>query len=126
MNHPQREIVRIGASAGRIVTVTPRRIHYIDVAGQEQVIDLETCARSWGRWHDAHSREFLPLPGATEQSIRAWNARCVGQRDLSAEPPWVAFLNERNTRFEFETYEAVYLELLGPLEKAGWHTFDLS
>jgi hypothetical protein len=124
MNHPQREIVRIGVSGARIVAVARQRIDYIDMAGQEQFIDLEKCASSWGRWHDDRSQEFLPLPGATGQGIAAWNARCVGQRGALDSPPWAEFMNERNTRFEFATYEALYTELLGPLMQAGWHTFD--
>jgi hypothetical protein len=126
MNDRQREIVQIGVSGARIVAVTHQRIDYIDIAGQEQFIDLEECAGGWGRLRDAQSQLFLPLPGATEESIAAGNACCVGQRDTSANPPWTEFMNKRNTRFEFATYEAVYTELLGPLRQAGWHTFDLS
>jgi hypothetical protein len=64
------------------------------------------------------------LPGATEQSAAAWNARCVGQRGASDNPPWVEFMNARMTRFEFATYEALYSELLTPLRREGWQTFD--
>jgi hypothetical protein len=124
MNHRQREIVRIGISGARIVAVTRQRIDYIDMAGQKQFIDLEECVRSWGRWHDDRRQEFLPLPGATEQGIASWNARCVGRRGALDNPPWAEFMNERNTRFEFATYEALYTELLGSLMQAGWHTFD--
>jgi len=96
------------------------------MAGQEKFIDQELCASRWGRQHEDRRQEFLPLPGATEDGIAVWNAYCVGQRDTSDNPPWAEFMNERNTRFEFATYEAVYAELLGPLMQAGWHTFDLS
>jgi hypothetical protein len=82
------EVIRIGASGARIVSVTQKRIEYIDVAGQEQFVDLEECATNWAGWHDNHSQEFLPLPGATEQGITAWNARCVGQRGATDDPPW--------------------------------------
>jgi hypothetical protein len=104
--------------------VTRQGIDYIDMAGQERFIDLEECARGWGRWHDDRSQEFLPLPSATEQSIAAWNARCVGQRGALDNPPWAEFMNERNTQFEFGTYEALYDELLRPLKRVGWHTLD--
>jgi hypothetical protein len=124
MNQPQREIVLIGVSGARIAAVTRRRIDYIDMAGQEQFVDLEESARRWGRWHDDRSQAFLPLPGATEQDAASWNARCVGQRGACDNPPWVEFTNERRTRFEFQTYEALYRELLRPLQAAGWHTFD--
>jgi hypothetical protein len=124
MDHPNREVVQVGASGARIVAVTHQRIDYFDMAGQARSIDLEECARSWGRWHDEHRREFLPLPGSSEQGIAAWNARCVGERGALDNPPWAEFRNERATRFVFETRDALYLELLTPLRKAGWHTFD--
>src|SRR5262245_20904353 len=94
MKDRQPEIVQIGVSGARIVAVTHQRIDYIDMAGQEQFIDLEECAGSWGRLRDAQSQSFLPLPGATEEGIAEWNARCVGQRDLSDSPPWAEFMNE--------------------------------
>src|SRR5262245_8204046 len=49
MSPPQHEIVRMGASGARIVAVTRQRIDYLDMAGREQFIDLEECARRWGR-----------------------------------------------------------------------------
>jgi hypothetical protein len=120
----QGEVVRIGVSGARIVAVTRQRIDYIDMVGQERFIDLEECAKGWAQLHDDRSQEFLPLPGATEQGIAAWNASCVGQRGALDNPPWAEFMNERNTRFEFGTYEALYEQLLRPLKRAGWHTFD--
>jgi hypothetical protein len=124
MDIPQGEVVRIGESGARIVAVTRERIEYIDMAGQERFVDLEECAGAWRQWHDDHRSEFLPLPGASAQDIVAWNARCVGVRGACDNPPWAAFRNQRNTRFEFASYDALYRELLNPLGKAGWHTFD--
>ena len=124
MDRPQGEVVRIGLSGARIVAVTPERIEYIDMGGEERFVDLRECARAWGQWREEHRSEFLPLPGASAQSIKAWNARCVGQRGACDDPPWAAFSNERQTRFEFPSYDALYRELLNPLRKAGWHTFD--
>jgi hypothetical protein len=124
MDHPHREVVQVGVSGARIVAVTHQRIDYIDMAGQARSVDLEACARGWGRWHDEHRGEFLPLPGSSEQGIAAWNARCVGERGALDNPPWAEFRNERATRFVFETRDALYRELLTPLGKAGWHTFD--
>lgn len=92
--------------------------------GQERFIDLEECARGWGQLHDDRRQEFLPLPGTTEQGVAAWNANCVGQRGALDNPPWAEFKNERNTRFEFGTYEGLYEQLLRPLKRVGWHTFD--
>jgi len=104
--------------------VNHERLEYIDGAGQEQVIELKECARNWVRWHDNHRQEFVLLPGASEADALIENARCVGQRGALDDPPWAELMNERKTRFEFESYEALYRELLGPLSRAGWGTFD--
>ncbi len=117
------EIVRIGASLARIVGVIRERVDYIDAAGDERFIDLDECARSWGLKR-AQSSDFVTLPGYTPESVASWNARCVGQRGALDIPPWVQFMNERRTRFEFTSYESLYKELLSPLKRAGWHTFD--
>ena len=118
------EVIRIGAFGGRIVSITQQRIEYIDMAGEVQFVDLDECAKNWGRSYDDHSHEFSLLPGASEQSVAEWNVHCVGQRGALDDPPWAEFTNARKTRFEFESHEALYAELLGPLMKAGWHTFD--
>ena len=50
MNHPEREIVRIGVAGARILGVARESIDYIDGACQKQFIDLEECSKNWGRW----------------------------------------------------------------------------
>jgi hypothetical protein len=40
MNQPEHDIVRIGISGARIMSVSHQRIDYIDMAGHEQFIDL--------------------------------------------------------------------------------------
>ena len=124
MGDPACEIVSIGVSGARIVGVTRERIDYIDAAGEERFIDLEECARSWERWR-AQSSGFQTLPGWTAQSAAAWQTRCVGQRGAVDNRPSAQLMNERRTRFEFTSYEALYKELLDPLKRAGWHTFDI-
>jgi hypothetical protein len=119
------EVVSIGVSNARIVGVSRERIDYIDAAGEERFIDLHVCARNWGRWRE-RSSGFRPLPGSTPESIAVWNARCVGERGALDNPPWAQFMNERCTRFEFSSDEALYQEMLDPLKQAGWHTFDTS
>ena len=118
------EVIRVGAFGARISSVAPKCLEYIDMAGQEQCIDLEECARNWVGWRENHRQDFVLFPGATEQSSNQWDARCIGERGALDNPPWAAFMNERKTCFEFETYEALHEDLLGPLMQAGWHTFD--
>ena len=48
MSRPEPETIRVGVSGARIVAVTSQRVDYIDMAGQEQFIDLEECAREVG------------------------------------------------------------------------------
>ena len=49
MGDPTSEVVSIGVSSARIVGVSRERIDYIDSAGEERFIDLDECARNWGR-----------------------------------------------------------------------------
>jgi len=117
------EVIRIETGSSRIISITQQRIEYLGLAGEPCTIDLEECARNYMRWHSDHSDEFVALSGPAE--VDAWNARCVGTRDLCDSPPWVQFMNERRTRFEFDSYEAIYRELLTPLSRYGWQTFDM-
>ncbi len=118
------EVVRIGVSSARINQITRHRIEYSDEMGNEHTIDLEKCVRNWLRLCDDRREDFVAFPGVSDESIAEWNKGCVGQRGALDDPPWVEFVGERRTRFEFKTYDAVYAELLGPLGSVGWHTFD--
>jgi hypothetical protein len=117
------EVIRVGSSRARIVRVTLERIEYLDMAGQDQVIDLKECARNWVQWSKGHDGDLVPVSGASQEEVDNWNARCLGQRG-GTYYQWVEFMNERKTRFEFETWEARLKELQGPLMVAGWNTFD--
>ena len=117
------EVIRVGSSGARILRVTPDRVEYLDMAGQGQVIDLKECARNWVQWSKEQGGDLVPMSSASQEEIHSWNARCVGQRGGSHHQ-WVEFMNERKTRFEFETWEARFKELQGPLMVAGWNTFD--
>ena len=123
MGDPTCEIVSIGVSGARIVGVTRERIDYIDAAGEERFIDLEECARSWERWR-AQSGGFSSVAGLDRGEPATWQTGCVGQRGAVDNRPSAQLMNERRTRFEFTSYEALYKELLDPLKRAGWHTFD--
>ena len=116
--------VRVGAGLARIVSVTPEQLRYCDADGSAHDIDLQQCAAQWVRWREEHAGEFVLFPGVDAEGSRAWNAGCVGERGACDDPPWVELRSEPRTRFEFESYDAVYAELLGPLGQAGWHTFD--
>ena len=93
------------------------------MVGRRQFVDLEKCARCWVRWSDDHSQQFLTLGDASQAEIDEENACTVGLRG-GGPPFWIEFMNERKTRFEFETWEALYRALQGPLLASGWRTFD--
>src|SRR5664279_5360434 len=104
------EIVRVGDSGARILRVTQESIEYLDMTGQSQSIDLQDCARNWVRWHGEHSEEFIPVPCASQIDIDMENAHCVGQRGADDRSWWIELMNQRKTRFEFETWEALCME----------------
>lgn len=116
------EVHRVGSSGSHIVAVTEKRIEYTDATGRGQFVDLQECAKNWQGWYNDHRQEFLPLGSQVE--IDAENARTVGLRGGSYPVWWAEFMNERKTRFEFGTWEALWRELQGPLMVAGWRTFD--
>src|SRR5271157_277264 len=125
MHQATPEVIRVGVSGARIVRVTHEFVEYIDMTGQVQSLDLEQCATDWVKWKKENKQSFLNVSGASEAEIDAWDARTVGTRGALDDPPWVEFMNERRTRFEFETYEALCAELRKPLGDAGWFTFDM-
>jgi hypothetical protein len=80
--------------------MTPESIEYTNEAGVDCIIDLKQCIKD-GR-----------------------PASIVGFRGMLDDTPWVRFLNERSTRFEFISSDEAYKNLLSPLSKFGWATLD--
>ena len=123
MTESSLEVVRIDGSVAPNLTVTPSQIQYTSVTGDPNTIELEECARNWMRLKREQADEFILVPGASRSDADKWDARCVGTRN-GCGPYWVQFMNDRNTRFEFATWEALMEHLVGPLARHGWHTFD--
>ena len=123
MNQHAPEIVRIGIAGAHVKSVSPEQVDYVDEAGKERFVDLEQCARNWVQHRNEHAQDFCLVSDASAEAVATWNSHCVGQRGALDDTPWVEFMNDRRTRLEFASYEAVYT-LLGPLSQAGWHTFD--
>jgi len=124
MNRRDLSTIRIGVADARVTSVTRERLEYLDEAGQAWSVDLEQCARNWVSYRQDHDREFVTLSGGSAERAATWNSRCVGRRGVLDVPPWVVFMDDRHTRFQFETQQAVYQYLLLPLRMVGWHTFD--
>jgi|SRR5579862_307806 len=85
--------------------------------------DPDTGERQGGRTACRPGRDLGRLG---QQLVGPERERCVGERDTSARPPWFEFRNERRTRFEFGTGDAVLRDLCRPLLIAGWNSFDLT
>jgi len=94
------ERVRLGVGVARIQRITPQGVEYTNEAGVDCVVELTRSAK-----------EERPM------SI-------VGFRGMLDDPPWVRFLNERSTRFEFTDSDEAYETLLYPLYECGWATED--
>ena len=126
------ELVRVGASPATITQVTRKKVEYINEAGRQLFVDLEECARIWicleraGMFPPESETDWGGLadntPGFSELEVSSGS--CVGLRGALDKPPWFQFLNRRRTQFEFKDYETIYAELIGPLGRAEWTTFD--
>ena len=95
MNEMVPEIVRIGAGNARIKCLTPQRVEYFDEAGQECTIELEECARNRVQYGQSWR----------EDGPRRRDFRVVAKCGFVDDPPWIEFMNERRTRFEFWSLE---------------------
>ena len=124
MKRTPKSPVQIGVGPARIVQVTPMQLDYIDGTGQKQSINLKACAQNWEKYIDDSRRQAEAQKRPLSESARAWNARCVGARDLLDAPPWVVFMDEQRTRFTFTSLAESYEQLLNPLGLVGWHTWD--
>jgi hypothetical protein len=96
------KVVRMGTGAAHIVSVTKRRIDYVDEGGREVFVDLDECARVWARRHGA--------PGPT---VGGKYMRFVGWRG----PTWIQFYDRRRTQFEFQTCDAMVGDVLMELRR---------
>jgi hypothetical protein len=107
------EIVRIGVAKACIKCVAPQRLEYFDEAGQECFVDLEECARNRVRdvesWRDDGARK-------SDYSL-------VAKGGFQDDSPYIEFMNNRRTRFEFESLEARQ-ELKSLLVKARWRVLS--
>lgn len=124
MSSSPKASVQIGIGLARIMQVTATQVEYIDGVGQRHSINLRECAQNWMNYADASRRQSETEQRPLSESARAWDASCVGIRDLLDDPPWVGFMNEQRTRFTFTSYAESYVQLLNPLGEAGWHTWD--
>jgi hypothetical protein len=122
------KLVRIGTGAAWISRVTRQAVDYVDAAGTSKSVDLMECAqtffclRSAGLFPPSDDLDWGKLASFYDYDL---TETCyIGLRGVLDRPPWFQFLNRRRTQFEFAEHLDIYEELLGPLSRAGWRTFD--
>lgn len=125
------ERVRIGEGMAKIDRITPTAVTYLDERGRAASIDLPECGRTyicltlggafpprddddWSTFADEHSHLI---------TVEA-RASVVGLRGVIDDPPWFQFLDRRRTQFEFQSRDAIEHELLLPLARCGFQTWD--
>jgi hypothetical protein len=100
--------MRIGEGGRRINGITHEQVSWFD--------------ENWVRWNEKNSSEMILLASREESDI--WNNGCVGCRGVVDNPRWVALTGKPETKFVFDSTEALDGQLIVPLDAAGWHTFD--
>lgn len=91
--------------------------------GNELKIDLEICSKNW----------------ITEYKYPATEYKCVGERDICANPPYFVLYGDEDIRINCKskrsfidfilgknTNEQLFLNFTDLLFKNNWSTFDLS
>ena len=124
------ELVRIGIGQSRITDISHGRCDYVDESGRALYVDLEECARIWacldGSLPDPdYDWSVLADSDPNFSAVDVSQHGCVGLRGAIDEPAWFQFLNRRRTQFEFEGgRDDIYAQLLTPLARVGWASFD--
>ncbi|MBB6214121.1 hypothetical protein HNQ80_000190 [Anaerosolibacter carboniphilus] len=110
-----------------IKSITSKGINYSDEAGEEKFIDFEECNENWIQYRKRTEK----LDDEKLANIKN-NDKCIGQRDICANPIFIEFFTRPFTRFEFkesdeypdpkEAFNCLQNEII----LAGWKTLDLS
>lgn len=110
-----------------IKSVTTEGISYVDENGIEGYVDFKQCSENWiqyrKRSENLNHEKVIELKRSS---------KCVGQRDICANPRFIEFFTRPFTRFEFiesDEYpdtEMAFCKLQNDIISAGWTTLDLS
>ena len=99
MSNPSPRRVQIGEGHGRIVRVGQDAVEYEDATGATHTIELASCRRS---------------P----------EGQVVGVRGALDDPPWFEFFGPHAVRMELDSDRALYQQLVIPLGRAGYCSYD--
>ena len=61
---------------------------------------------------------------ASKEESDIWNSGCAGCRGVMDNPRWLALTGKPETKFVFDSTEALDGQLIVPLDPAEWHMFD--
>ena len=111
-----------------IKNITAEGIAYVDDLGNDCFVDFKECNRNWIQYRirteKLHANEFENLKQID---------KCVGQRDICADPKFIEFFTSpKFTRFNFEKSaeyqnpEENFTKTQERILTAGWTTLDLS
>lgn len=104
--------------ANHVQSVDNWGIEYTDDNGNVQFIDFNVC---YGNYLERHYRTRSTNDDIDfEGRVR----KCIGQRDLYSNPPYIELFTNPPTRFEFPLKEGFY-ELRRKIDRANWRTIDL-
>jgi hypothetical protein len=113
-------IIRFASTT--IQSIDQAGIRFTDDQGNQQFIDFAICRTNWLRHINRTLDEMSPKSAD-------WHQRCVGRRNIIGTPPYIEFLTDPPTRFEFDSGQPNqddYRAMRTQLEHAGCTTFDES
>ncbi len=103
----------------KVESIFDEGLEYIDDSGNKQWIDFNACYNEYLRQREALGELYT----AERREIdKKW--RRIGNRDLSASPPFIEFFTQPVTRFNFDSDDEFH-KVRFQIKKAGWRTFDL-
>jgi hypothetical protein len=125
------ERVRFGEGIAKITRISEAAVDYLDEAGRAFSVDLSECTRTWtcltlgGAFPPGDDDDWSKFADDHADLIKSdvWRG-VIGLRGVIDDPPWCQFLNRRRTQFEFRSREIIENDLLQPLARYGWQTFD--
>jgi hypothetical protein len=97
-----------------VLTVTHEGITYVDDDEESKFIDLIACNKNW-----------IERQQGAGKKINAADLTYVGYRNVAAKRPFISFLTEPATKFEFAD-EDEYWKLWEALSISKWGAIDLS
>lgn len=130
-NYKNVQFVRMGEGPAKISEISPTKILYIDDSSIEQSVDLEESARTCsvlertGAWPPPEDMDWTAYAAAHPDLYKLdVKYGLVGMRGAGDVPPWFQFFDRRRTLFEFKDRDTIYDELITPMVRDGWQTWD--